>query len=812
MFANSQKYRFRVAKTWFVAERRAVFTNPRIVNSRVPIWRSAFGDKQKMSFSAARPRARKSIWLCGSMLAAGLSLLSAGQAMADDKKPVKIDQEDADYGVRVDEFIVTATPATTAAPTKASLAATQPQSIIDRKAIDQFIPITADYTQVVNLSPSVSGTSFNGPGLGESKTTLRGFQDGQYNLTYDGIPWGDANGPTHHSTSFFPSSTIGAAVVDRGPGGASQLGVASFGGSINLFSPEVSHDFGGSQSLTAGSWNTYMSVTKINTGDIDALNGTHALFNFQELKTDGALTYSGAKAYNQMGRIVVPIADSWKVTLFGTWNYTKVYTNDSTGATLTQANLYGKNFALNNDPSTPNYYKYNVVTKHTYFNYAKLTGDITPSLNVENTVYSYYYKNDTESALDATLSPADIAAKKGLQITQVPGGKPVVNGDIPGYTKLNVYKIYGNILHLNQELPFGTIKAGLWLEKADTGPRGRWDYDATLGRGANGYTVDYRQPVVAGVPQYLEYLQYSGWKQYEPFVDFEWRVTPALTVTPGIKYLHEDLSVDSDVNQKSRQPFHGSKTFTKTLYFLTANYKLQENLSVYAQYATGFLVPDISTTQVVNPNLNDVAPQTSTNYQAGVVYHGGKITIDADVYDIDFTNKLQTVVVSGETINFNLGGAKYKGIEGSIAYAATDNIFLFANGALNSAKAQGATTTIAGTPVTIVGGKQIANAPKSTAAVGVLYSNAGWSVSLVDKYTGKQWGAEGEPAAYVIDGYHSADLSVAYRFDRYRVEAAVYNLLDSQKFTSIKPAKTAAYDQYYWQPERNFQISVKANF
>jgi hypothetical protein len=30
MFANSQKYRFRVAKTWFVAERRAVFTNPEL--------------------------------------------------------------------------------------------------------------------------------------------------------------------------------------------------------------------------------------------------------------------------------------------------------------------------------------------------------------------------------------------------------------------------------------------------------------------------------------------------------------------------------------------------------------------------------------------------------------------------------------------------------------------------------------------------------------------------------------------------------------------------------------------------------------
>ena len=702
--------------------------------------------------------------------------------------------------------------AVVAAPVKASLEATQPQSIIDRKAIDQFIPITSDYTQIVNLSPSVSGTSSNGPGLGESKSTLRGFQDGQYNVTYDGIPWGDANGPTHHSTSFFPSSTIGAVVVDRGPGAASQLGVASFGGSINLFSPEVSETFGGSQSVTAGSWNTLMSVTKISTGAIAQLNGAHALFNFQELKTDGALSYSGAKAYNQLVRAVFPIADSWALTILGTWNYTKVNTSDSPGATLTQVALYGKNFALSNNPASPTYYKYNLVTKHTYFNYAKLTGDVTPSLKLENTLYSYYYKNDTESALDPTLSPTDIADKTGLQITQVPGGKPVVNGHVPGYTKLNVYKIYGNILHLDQELPFGMIKAGLWLEKADTGPRARYDYDATLGRGPSGYTVDYRQKVLAGVPQYLEYDQHSGWKQYEPFIDLVWRVTPQLTITPGLKYLHEELHVDADVNQKSRQPFHDSKTFTKTMYFLTANYKVQENLAVYAQYATGFLVPDISATQVVNPNLNDLKPQESTNYQAGLVYHGGRFTLDADLYYIDFTNKVQTVTVGSETVNFNLGGAKYKGVEGAVTFQATPNVFLFANGSLNSAKASGASTTISGVPFVVAGGKQIANAPKSTAAAGVLFQNDSWSISLSDKYVGKQWAAEGEPAAYLVDAYNSADLSVVYRIGRYRLEAAVYNVFDSQPVTNIKPGKTAPYDQYYFQPERNFQVSAKVNF
>ena len=766
-----------------------------------------------MQSSPARSRTRKSVWLAGSALAIGL--VSGAPAWAADAEAgsVKIDPENADYGTRVEELVVTGAAGTTiVAPVKAALAATQPQSIIDRQAIDQFIPMTADYTQIVNLAPSLSGNSTNGPGLGEAKTTLRGFKDGEYNITYDGIPWGDANGPSHHSTAFFPSSNIGAVVVDRGPGAASQLGVASFGGSINLFSPEVSDDRGGSQTVTAGSWNTWMSVTKLSTGAIDQLNGAKALFNFQELKTDGALSYVGATAYNQLVRAVVPLTGSWKLTLLGTWNQTRVYTSDNAGATLTQVALYGKNYALNNDPTTPNYYNYNEVNKHTYFNYARLTGDITPRLRLENTLYSYYYKNDTESALDVTLSPADIAAAKGLQITYTPGGKPTVNGHIPGYTKLNVYKIYGDILHLDQGLSWGTIKAGLWWERADTGPRARYDYDATAGYGPNGWTVDYRQKVLAGVPQYLEYLQYSGWEQYEPFIDVAWNVTPKLTVTPGLKYVSEKLSVDSDINQKSRLPFHDSKTFTKTLYFLTANYKVRNNLSVYGQYATGFLLPDISATQVVNPNLTDLHPQESTNYQAGLVYRGSRLTLDADVYKIDFTNKIQQVTIGTEAVSFNLGGARYTGIEGAATYQAMDRLFLFANGSRNEAKAQGASTTINGVPVVITGGKQIAYAPKSTAAFGVLYRDAAWSVSLADKYTGEQWGAEGQPAAYHIDGYHQTDLTVVYRFDRYRLEGAVYNLLDNRPVTNIKPGKTVPYDQYYFQPERNVQVSVKVNF
>ncbi len=728
------------------------------------------------------------------ILAAGMSFAAAAPALAADgsSTPASGQDEPADYGGRGHELVVVGqTPVTEAAPSKASLEATEPQSIITHDVIDQFTPQTGDFTQVVLLAPSVSGVSFNGPGLYEAKTTLRGFQDGEYTITYDGIPFGDTNDPTHHSTTFFPASTIGGVVVDRGPGAASQLGQANFGGSINLFSPEVSEQRRITETVTYGSWDTWQSVTKINSGDVQQLNNARLLINFAELGTNGYLTYSDAHAYNQMGRAVIPLVGDWALTLYATYNYTKVHQDDNNGATLAQVATFGKAFALNNDPTTFWFKDYNVVKKKTNFDYIKLTGTIMPGATVDNTAYAYYYSNHTLSALDVT-GATPLGTKAG----------PKGNLDVPGYTKLNYYHVYGDILRVNQELPFGELKAGIWLEESKT-HRSRFDFDLTTG------ASDPREKTKAGqtAPADVVYDQNSTWDQYEPFADFVWRVTPKLTITPGIKYFHFTRNVYGPFNQTTRNGAPYSDTIAKTLYFATANYKILDNWSVYGQFATGLLEPALKVLQITNPNTSQLQPQTSTNYQVGTVYHGDRVSVDGDLYYIDFNNKVQSAPCGvndptcniGETKFFNLGGAIYKGLEGQVTVSATPQLFVFANGSVNKATAKGV-------------GTQIANAPKYTAAVGALWKAMGWEISAVDKYVGEQWAAEGEPAAYRIAPYNSADLTLTYRFrDRYRIEAAVYNLFDSQNVTKIG-VNGAPFDQYYYQPERNYQVSLRASF
>jgi iron complex outermembrane receptor protein len=125
------------------------------------------------------------------------------------------------------------------APSQSSLEARSAQSRISGDFVQNFTSPVADYTEVLNMAPGTFGINPNGVGLGDSKTFFRGFADGQYTMTYDGIPFEDTNSPTHHSWAFIPGQWIGGATFDRSPGSAATIGPTNFGGSINLLSRPV---------------------------------------------------------------------------------------------------------------------------------------------------------------------------------------------------------------------------------------------------------------------------------------------------------------------------------------------------------------------------------------------------------------------------------------------------------------------------------------------------------------------------------------------------------------------------------------------
>jgi iron complex outermembrane receptor protein len=702
-------------------------------------------------------------------------------------------------GVEVREVIVTveANKAAAAAPSKGNLNEVQPESIVTRKFMELATQEDGNWTTVALIAPSLGGITSNGGGVGEyNKMTLRGFQDGQYNLTYDGIAFADTNDPTHHANSYWPSSTIGTVVVDRGPGAAGDLGQANFGGAVHLFSPVVEDKFGGSQKVTYGSFNTQDYVTTLNTGSIAQLGDAKFLVNFEERSSDGELSYSGGEEQNQLFKAVVPIGEHYSLTFFGSSQYTQYYEADAnTGETWAQVQRFGKNFALNNDPKSEHYYGFNPTKKHTDFEYIDFKGEPGWGVTIDDQLYSYFYSNKTIATNDVSGVDGPDANFALGGTTNLDAPKPAVKNSLPstdidGYNKGNRYRVAGDILRVNKAWSFGTLKLGALGENATT-DRHNYYMDWTQGVPDNQNT--------GALPNYT-LAENSSWHQYQLFADFELHPLANLTITPGIKYVDFTREVDGLEKKLSsgakRMTINGSEKFDKTLYFGTINYKVRPYWSVYGQYATGFLIPSLSQLYVPNVTLNDLKPQQSVNWQLGSVYTRGHITLDADVYTIRLTNYAQ--LSPNKQYYFNSGTANYSGVEAEGAYAFDNGLSFFANGSLNAAK-------------NVSSNQEEPNAPKWTLAAGAMYRHGPWEGALTYKQVGKQ--------AYNLDSelpaYDTINLTGAYDFGHFRVKLSAINLADSRSITSF--SGTTLYSSadsgfYSFQAGRELMATVQAKF
>ena len=342
---------------------------------------------------------------------------------------------DAEGPIRnTDDIVVTATKVNAATPITASIATTEPQAIVSRSIIENSVPPTADFSDIILLTPGASSTSTgNGPGLTDSKTTLRGFKDGQFNITYDGIPFGDSNDPTHHSTSYFPNGTFERIIVDRGPGRATDLGQASYGGNIHLISRETTERASLDVQDVYGSFNTFLQRVGVQSGAIAGLGGLKIVAVGEYKQTDGALSYESGWWTNGFAKAELPLGPSAKFSLLGSYNKSLFHQSDSGGgatcfapgaaglptvtpgevdqascSTGSQVGAYGKSFggvlpALAGATLWPSARRdWNWQNKTTDIEIARLQVDLTDTLSFDNKAYTYFYKNFTVSTEDST--------------------------------------------------------------------------------------------------------------------------------------------------------------------------------------------------------------------------------------------------------------------------------------------------------------------------------------------------------------------------------------------------------------------------
>ena len=725
--------------------------------------------------------------------------------------------------------------AITQAPTQTPLDAIQPTSQISQYFIENNLAPTSNFSEIIGLSPSVQSVSPNGPGLMENQIlSIRGFVDGQYNVTFDGIPFQDSNDFTHHSTSYMMANDLGGVNVDYGPGTAATIGNATFCCSIDNISKAPLNAMTLTPYVSFGSWHSQLFGAEFDTGKLDRFDGAAGYIDAESSSTHGELTNMGQQRKNIFAKFAANVAPNTVLTFVAMYN--QIHQNVGLGATAAQIAQYGPTWGLSSDPTSQDYYGYNFDDIHTDFEYIGLQsklGDWT----LDNKVYTYAYYHTGHNGEDPN--------------GETPNGTYWGATDVPGQLLTNNYRSWGDTFNAKYSVFFGDVKAGIWADR-QSNERALPEVDETLGGalnpnganwatnggpsnyltngGVNGSCTASSEPATAGStiaqPTALQLLgAYScnGGRllsqkliTVQPYFMVDWNVLPGLTLSPGVRYDHFERDVDAIVDVDDGEPEVYSNTYSATLPSFLAHYAITDNWAAYAQAAKGFLAPnekDFNFGPTTVPGSTNLAPQETWSYQAGTTWQTQQLSVSGDVYYIHFSNEILSEKFGGDTIFFNAGGTNYKGVEANGTYYLGQGVSLYTNGSINRAKVIESAETDCATG-SCTGGLWVPNAPNATLAYGVIYNLHGFYASLLDKRVGHTYGNPGETAP--ISSYSVLNGALGYTFGDNvaglkgaSIKFDFGNLLNKTPIIALAGSTVWLGTPLYWTlPERNFNVTL----
>jgi len=689
--------------------------------------------------------------------------------------------------------------ATANVPSSTPLDVVQPTSLVNKDFIDKNLPLSANYDEAIKFTPSIFDTAPNGPGLAESQNiSIRGFQDGQFNVTFDGIPFQDSNDFTHHSTSYFMAHDLSVISVDRGPGTAATIGNATFGGTVSLLSkaPENRASFNPYGSY--GSWNTLNFGAEYDSGSF--ASGTRFLVDAEGVSSDGYLTNLKQRRQNIYGKLVQPLGASATLTLVAMYNH--VHQNISLGATLAQIKQFGPNYGLSRDPTNQNYFGYNADFINSDFSYADLAADLGAGWSVDAKVYTYGYFH---KGLNGEDPNGEFPNGTTLDPVLASAGVTQYENDVPGQVLTNNYRSVGTIARLTKHFALGDLRAGIWYDH-QVNRRALFEVDMTRNMALN-YDLDTGSNIdpVTGLPNATDRLLHQTLQTLQPYGQVDLNPIPGLTASAGIRYAYFDRNVNALVNVKTGLPQTYDNKFHTWLPSLDVNYRLSRNWSVYGQVAKGALAPNENFFDRNTPSTTSLKPEATWNYQAGTALQSSRFAFSLDGYMIDFSNLITGVSRGGQTIFTNLGGVRYRGIEAEATYALGSGLSLYANATINRAKV---TTD----------GTWVPNSPKGTAAGGLIFDHDGLSLSLLTKWIGPRFGESGD--AQYLAAYATADFAIGYDLARMfpalrsaELRLKVNNITDNNKIINLAGYTVQDSTALYWtQPGRSAFLSLSVKY
>ncbi|TWD85614.1 outer membrane receptor protein involved in Fe transport [Variovorax beijingensis] len=329
--------------------------------------------------------------------------------------------------------------------------------------------------------------------------------------------------------------------------------------------------------------------------------------------------------------------------------------------------------------------------------------------------------------------------------------------------------------------------AGLYLNRERGSNNGSMDADLIGGRGSLGL---------------LTSTQSSRYREEAAYGDITWNVTPAFSLTGGVRLARNHQKYASrqtgQLIGSVAANAAGTSSESPTTYLAAAKYTLSDTSTVYFRAASGYrpggpnVLKASTDRNVVQPMYNsDSLWSYELGYKADLLDR--TLSLEAALYDIEWSGVQQPTRSGGFTFVTNAGAARIKGGELTLNWKPSKEWRFTANAAAIDAR-----LTEDATGLGAKAGTRLPHTPRFATTLGVTrnFSLADHPayVGISARYTGKRdAGYRGSTAlpSIMMPAYTLVDLQAGIDFKRFSVSAYVRNLTNRRGIVSIETGLNA---------------------
>ncbi|MCW4590474.1 TonB-dependent receptor [Gluconacetobacter entanii] len=367
---------------------------------------------------------------------------------------------------------------------------TRSEQSINHTQLQRILP-GINPVKALEILPGVVFENADPWGNNEQNSSLyiHGFNQNQLGFTLDGVPLGDQSYGNYNGLSpqrAALSENIASTSVATGAGALGTASTSNLGGSLEFTTQDPMHKAGGQISQTFGSWSTFRTFARVDTGDFG--NGNSAYFSWAR-QDARAWDFAGHQGGNQVNAKFVHKGSKDKVTAFFDWS-DKVEPNEDGIVEPAGGSMYVRPFLYPNLKEAVNYYNgsaaytaagnnyrnyYSDAQREDFLAYVKWTHDFSSNLHWDNQIY--YHHDMGEGVVAGPISAAGLPTlfsayfpnDSSTQLSSVFGGSGMATRTTEYWDNRG-----GIMSTLHYKMGHHNIELGGWYERNDNTQARRW--------------------------------------------------------------------------------------------------------------------------------------------------------------------------------------------------------------------------------------------------------------------------------------------------------------------------------------------------